>query len=80
MHGNVDEWCSDWYGESYYTQAPRQDPQGPQTGDHHVQRGGSWAHSGWACRAASRHGNYGPNIRNPTLGFRVVLVAGAWTS
>ena len=42
MHGNVREWCSDWYGEGYYVESPELDPQGPAEGSHRVLRGGSW--------------------------------------
>ena len=40
MHGNVWEWCSDWYGENYYLQSPKRDPVGPETGNTKVLRSG----------------------------------------
>jgi sulfatase modifying factor 1 len=42
MHGNVQEWCHDYYGEDYYQQSPEQDPPGPSSGLSRVLRGGSW--------------------------------------
>jgi formylglycine-generating enzyme required for sulfatase activity len=38
MHGNLYQWCSDWYGEDYYTHSPRKDPTGPEKGKYHVLR------------------------------------------
>jgi formylglycine-generating enzyme required for sulfatase activity len=75
MHGNVFEWCSDWYDENYYNSSPRQDPRGPQNGNHRVLRGGAWGGWGQGCRAAFRV-FCGPNDPN-RIGFRVVLVIGA---
>lgn len=41
MHGNLGEWCSDWYSVTYYGESPNADPTGPATGEHRVTRGGS---------------------------------------
>ena len=73
MHGNVLEWCEDWYGP--YDAGSRQDPRGPATGTKKAVRGGSWFVIGKRCRAAYR-GAFDPPYRSNVLGFRVVLVAG----
>jgi uncharacterized protein (TIGR02996 family) len=69
MHGNVWEWCQDWFGPTWYANSPVRDPQGPPEGTARVHRGGSWYSYGWACRAGQRsrgvsgEGNYRTGLR-----------------
>lgn len=71
MHGNVIEWCQDWFDKDYYKNSPGTDPTGPNSGHGRVVRGGSWGNIAWYCRCAFRNTS---NPENPNfLGFRVVV-------
>ena len=72
MHGNVWEWCSDWFDDDLAAGGPARDPLGPPTGTEHLIRGGSWDSLGESCRAANRR-KEDLEYSNPVLGFRVAL-------
>jgi len=55
MHGNVAEWCHDFYSETFYSLSPAQDPHGPASGDKCVLRGGSWRTGEDGCGSAARN-------------------------
>ena len=72
MHGNVAEWCSDYYYE--YDFMPQMiDPEGPTYRSSRVSRGGSWDSYAEKCQSASRDGAP-PSFENSHQGFRILLV------
>ena len=71
MHGNVFEWCHDFYGEDYYKQSPEKDPMGPASGSLRVYRGGEWDDQSRSARSARRDRLDAVN-RYDHSGFRLV--------
>jgi formylglycine-generating enzyme required for sulfatase activity len=70
MAGNVWEWVGDWYGSTYYTSSPLEDPQGPSSGSNRVLRGGSWLSAAGSVRSSGRVG-LSPGDADRFFGFRV---------
>ena len=72
MHGNVFEWCLDWWKSDLGSSAVT-DPKGPDSGSCRVIRGGSWFYRARICRSAYRY-YYDPCSNGNAHGFRVVLL------
>ena len=71
MHGNIWEWCKDWFDSNYYRNSPSQDPPGGESGEYRIKRGGGWRGSSTYSRSAAR--DYGvPGDGYNYVGFRVV--------
>lgn len=79
MHGNVAEWCNDYFDKGYYAQSPAENPKGPAAGKKCVVRGGSWNAAADGCRSTARdsEGSKFPDvcIGADTYGFRCVRKA-----
>ena len=74
VHGNVYEWCHDWYAADLSDGA--EDPTGAEAGSYRLARGGGWVYSASLCRSANRS-RYLPDDRSSFLGFRVAAVPSA---
>jgi len=75
MHGNVMEWCADWW-RGDYPKGMVTDPEGPASGNHRVLRGGNWFDKPYFCRSAYRSSCL-PDLRGSMYGFRVVVSVSA---
>ena len=71
IHGNVSEWCQDWYG--LYPTGSVIDPTGPDSGSERVMRGGHWQADAAGCRSAKRW-RFPPNLASDAVGFRLVMI------
>lgn len=70
MHGNVSEWCQDWFAR--YPPSAVTDPRGPNRGTVRMLRGGGWDSDAAFCRTAFRNSGF-PTFRTFNIGFRVAL-------
>jgi formylglycine-generating enzyme required for sulfatase activity len=74
MHGNVLEWCNDWYAiDAYPKGGLRVDPMGADAGTYRVLRGGAHSHPPFICRSATRNDIGVPSLVHNAIGFRVAI-------
>jgi hypothetical protein len=71
MHGNIGEWCRDWF-EATYAKQPARDPAGPASGWKRAIRGGTYSSVGHGCRSSARTEAY-PFSPHLAVGFRLIL-------
>jgi len=70
MHGNVWEWCNDFYQVDYYQESPKKNPKGPETGETKVLRGGGWSSDAEDCRSSYRY-NENPGYSDVCFGYDI---------
>jgi formylglycine-generating enzyme required for sulfatase activity/serine/threonine protein kinase len=75
MHGNVWEWCEDYYDPEFYRTSSDTDPVCRAPGRIHVFRGGGWDNYPGFCRSADRYSSHSPTLRTNWAGFRIVMEA-----
>lgn len=70
MHGNVWEWCNDFYKVDYYQESPEKNPRGPKSGETRVLRGGCWSSTPEQCRSAFRY-HENPGYSDVCFGYDI---------
>ncbi len=76
MHGNVWEWCRDWYAKDFYAKGKKVDPENATESKRRTVRGGSWHNSPLLSRSAGRNSWCSSDYRHYNYGFRVMVESG----